>query len=222
MAVDDGEIVVIVFLADKAAGILAEGSHLVLERARIADQLAFIKHAVDLFHDLVAALHAHADIDRAGLVGDAVLGAELFQPVRAAAARRNDGMPGADFLRLVALAQGNAEAGFAVHQQFFAFPAEEQLHVVVAQIVFQREIERLRLFRAEVADRAIDQLEARLNRAAADFAHLFGVANTLNVAVRAEFQVNAVGIINQILRVLLADERREVAANLMREGELAI
>lgn len=131
-------------------------------------------------------------------------------------------MPGADFLRLVALAQGNAEAGFAVHQQFFAFPAEEQLHVVVAQIVFQREIERLRLFRAEVADRAIDQLEARLNRAAADFAHLFSVADTLNVAVRAEFQVNAVGIIDQILRVLLADERREVAANLMREGELAI
>ena len=73
-----------------------------------------------------------------------------------------------------------------------------------------------------MADRAIDQLEARLNRAAADFAHLFGVADPLNVAVRAEFQINAVGIIDQILRVLLADERREVAANLMREGELAI
>lgn len=160
VTVDDGEIVVVIFLRHKAAGILAERAHLILERLGITDELGLVQDLVHRFHDLVSHLHAHADVDGAGDVLHAVLFAELFQPVRAAAARRNDGMPGADFLRLVALAQGNAEAGFAVHQQFFAFPAEEQLHVVVAQIVFQREIERLRLFRAEVADRAIDQLEA--------------------------------------------------------------
>ena len=222
VAVDDGEIVVVVLLADETAGVLAEGAHLVLERARIADQLALVEHAVDLLHDLVSALDAHADIDRSGLVGNAVLGADFFQPVRTAAARRHDGVLRADFLRLVAPAQGNAEAGFPVHQQLLAFPAEDHLHVVVAQIVFQREVERLRLLRAEVADRAIDQLEPGLNRAAANLAHFLGVADALDVAVRAEFEVDAVGVVDQILRVLRADERREIAADLVRKGELAI
>ena len=42
------------------------------------------------------------------------------------------------------------------------------------------------------------------------------------MAVRAEFEVDAVGVVDQILRVLRADERREIAADLVREGELAI
>lgn len=39
MSVDNGEVVVIVLLADKAAGILAECADLVLERLGIADEL---------------------------------------------------------------------------------------------------------------------------------------------------------------------------------------
>ena len=52
--------------------------------------------------------------------------------------------------------------------------------------------------------------------------HFLGVADALDVAVRAEFEVDAVGVVDQILRVLRADERREIAADLVREGELAI
>ena len=39
VSVNNGKVVVIVLLADKAAGILAEGSDLVFERLRIADEL---------------------------------------------------------------------------------------------------------------------------------------------------------------------------------------
>ena len=39
MTVDDGEIVVVILLADESAGILAEGTNLILEREGIADEL---------------------------------------------------------------------------------------------------------------------------------------------------------------------------------------
>ena len=60
-------VVVVVFLGHKAAGILAEGAHLVAPGRRVADELALVEHLVDGFHDLVAALHPHADVHRAGL-----------------------------------------------------------------------------------------------------------------------------------------------------------
>ncbi len=37
-----------------------------------------------MLHHFVPYLDAHADIDRAGTVGDMMLGADVFQPVRAA------------------------------------------------------------------------------------------------------------------------------------------
>ena len=222
VSIDDGKVVVVVLLADESAGVLAERAHLILERARIANQLALVQHAVDLFHDLVAAFDAHADIDRAGLMGDAMLSADFFQPIRAAATRCHDGMLGANLLRLLALAQGHAHAGFAVHNQLFAFPSENQLHAVFTQVIFQREIERLCLFRAEMANRAIDQLQACANGAAANLAHLFRITDALDMAIRAELKVDTVGIVDEILRVLLTDERREIAADLMGERELTI
>ncbi len=39
MSVNNGKVVVVVFLADKSAGILAKGSNLVFERLRITDKL---------------------------------------------------------------------------------------------------------------------------------------------------------------------------------------
>ena len=98
VAVDHGEVVVVVFLRHEAAGVLAEGADLVLPRLRVADELGLVQHLVDLFHDLVAALDADADVHGAGLMGNVVLGAELFQPVCATASgaddhRRRRGVP---------------------------------------------------------------------------------------------------------------------------------
>ena len=56
VAVDHGKVVVVVFLRHKAAGVLAEGAHLVLPGLGVADKLGLIQHLVHLFHDLVAAL----------------------------------------------------------------------------------------------------------------------------------------------------------------------
>ena len=75
VAVDDSEVVVVVFLGHKAAGILAEGTHFVVPGGRVADQLALVQDLVDLLHDLVAALDADTNVNGAGLVGNVVLGA---------------------------------------------------------------------------------------------------------------------------------------------------
>lgn len=47
VSVDDGKVVVIVLLADEAAGILAERANLVLERLGIADELRLVENVVD-------------------------------------------------------------------------------------------------------------------------------------------------------------------------------
>ena len=222
MAVDDGEIVVIVLLRDKAAGVLAERAHLVLKRRGIADELRLIEHAVDRLHDLIAHLDAHADIDRAGLVLHAVLEADLFQPVRAAAAGGDDGVPGLDGIVLMRIVCHDAAAAPVTHDDVLARAAEEHLHAVLAQVVFNAEIHLVCLFRTEVTDRAVDQTQARADGTCADLLDLFRVLQPLDVLVRAEFEIDAVGIINEFLCLLLADKRRQVTADIAAQRELPV
>ena len=108
VAIDHGQIVVVVLLSHKAAGVLAEGAHLVLPGLGVADELGLVQHLVHLFHDFVAALHAHADVNGAGLVGDVVLGADLLQPVGAAAARADDYSVGIDSMGFLVLGSPDA------------------------------------------------------------------------------------------------------------------
>ena len=96
MSIHHRQVVIIVLLADEAAGILAEGADLVLEGLRIAHQLGLIQHSVHHFHDLVADLHPDADVHRTGRVGDVMLGAQLLQPIRAPAAGGYHGVSGID------------------------------------------------------------------------------------------------------------------------------
>ena len=48
MSVHHRQIVVVIFLADKAAGILAECPHFIGERLGVADEFRFIQHLIDL------------------------------------------------------------------------------------------------------------------------------------------------------------------------------
>ena len=69
------------------------------------------------------------------------------------------------------------------------------------------------LFRAEVTDRAVDQTQARADGTCADLLDLLRVLEPFDVLVRAEFEIDAVGIINEFLCLLLADKRRQVTAD---------
>ena len=93
---------------------------------------------------------------------------------------------------------------------------------IFEQVLFDGGVDFLRLFGAEVADRAVDELQAGLDRALADLLDGVLFAHALDVLVRAEFEVDRVGVVDQGLREIVADELRQVAADLGREGELAV
>ena len=117
---------------------MAENTHFVLERFGISDEFGLVKHVVDFFHNLVANLHSHADVDNAGCVRDIVFRTHLFKPIRTASARCDDGFVGINFFFVAALAvfDINTLANVAVKNDVVALSAEYKVDAVVAQIIF--------------------------------------------------------------------------------------
>jgi len=136
VAVHHGEAPVVVLLAHEAAGILAERAHLVLEGLGVADQLGFVKDAVDGLHDLVSDLDPDADIDGSGLVSDVVLRADALKPVGSAASRRNNGALCVNFYILTVLTSVDAAADVVLKYEVGAFTAEKQLDAVFGKVFF--------------------------------------------------------------------------------------
>ena len=188
----------------------------------IADELGLIEDVVYLLHDLVAHLDAHADVDGARLVLHAVLGAYLLQPVRAAAAGGDNSVLGIELKVLVAVVEVDAAADVAVHDEVGALGVEEHLDAVLHQPVLDGEVDVVRLLGAQVADGAVHKLQAGLDGAGAYLAHLLVVADALNVLVRAELEVDLVGVVYGLLGQALAYERGQVAADVAAQAELAV
>ena len=222
VAVDNSQIVVVVFLRDKAAGVLAEGAHLVAPRGRVADQLALIQDLVDLLHDLVAALNTDADVNGAGLVGNVVLGADLLQPVRAAAAGGNDDLLGQHIAGAVLLTQAHTLADRTLQNDVLALGVEEHLHTGSGQMVLDVEVELLGFLGAEVADGAVNQLQTGLNGALADVLDVGAFVYALNLRVGAEFQIDLIGVVDQLLREILAYQVGQFAADLIGQRKLTV
>ena len=121
MPIDDGEVVVIVLLTDKTAGVLAESAHLILERQRIADELGLVQYLIDLLHDLISHLKAHPDVDGAGLMVDGMVGADVFEPVGpSAASGHNDGVG----IKLLFTIKAHAETFAVLDHKVETFTAE--------------------------------------------------------------------------------------------------
>ena len=224
VAVDDGQVVVVVLLADKAAGVLAEGAHLVAEGQGIANQLALIQSTVDFLHYLVAHLHAHAYIHRAGLMGDVMLLAEPLQPVGPAPPGGDDGGIRRDLKAFPApgLFDLNAEAGPVLQHQVGAAVAEEYLDTVIDQVMLNGAVNLLRLFCAHVADGAIHQLEPGADGAGADLLDLFPRGNAFDMVLRPELQVDLIGIVDHALGILLAQQLGQLAADFVGKRQLAV
>ena len=224
VAIDHGQIVVVVLLSHKAAGVLAEGAHLVLPGLGVADEFGLVQHLVHLFHDLVAALHAHADVNGAGLVGDVVLGADLLQPVGTAAARADDHSIGIDSMGFLVLGSLDeyALALLVLQDDVLALGAEQHLHAVVGQIVLDGQIQLLGLFGAQMTDGAVHQLQAGVDGVLADLLDVLAGVDALHMGVCAELEVDLIGVVDQLLRKLLADQGGQVAAHLIGKAQLAV
>ena len=222
VAVDHGKVVVVVFLRHKAAGVLAEGAHLVFPRLRVADELGLIQHLVHLFHHLIAALHTHADVHRAGLVGDVVLCAELFQPVCSAASSADDHLVRVHGQQAVAVLQQHALAAFLFQNDVLALGIEAHLHAVVRQIVLDGQIQLLCLLGTQMADGAVHQFQTRMDGVFADLLDVLTGVDALHMGVCAELQIDLIGVVDEFLRKLLPDEGGQVAAHLVGKAQLAV
>ena len=215
VTVDHSQIVIIIFLADEAAGVLAEGAHLVAEGVGIADEFGLIKDFVDFFHDFVADFYSDADIHGAGTVGNVVAGAHFFQFVGATAAGGNNYRFRFDFpaVAAVGLVDDHPFAAGVFQNDIGVLIAEEDLHAVIQKVLFNVVIEFLSLFRTEVADGAVHQLQTGLNGAFADVLDFLTLVETFDVFIGAEFKVDPVGVVDELLGVVFADEAGQVAAD---------
>lgn len=115
----------------------------------------------------------------------------------------------------------NAAAAAAAHDDVLARAAEEHPHAGRAGVL-DAEVDLMRLLGAEVADRAVDQAQARADGARADALDLPPCSQGPDVLIGAELEINAVGIVDDLLRLPLADKRGQVAADIAAQRELAV
>ena len=152
-----------------------------------------------------------------------VLRADLLQPVRAAAAGADDDgirVDGAGLL--AAIAEIYALADLVFEDDVLTLGGEEHFHAVVGQIVLDGQIQLLGLFGAEVADGAVHQLQARVDGVLADLLDVLAGVDALHMGVSAELEVDLVGVVDELLCKLFADEAGQVAADLIGEAQLAV
>ena len=73
-----------------------------------------------------------------------------------------------------------------------------------------------------MADGAVNQLQARLDGALADVLDIGAFVNALNLGVSAELEVDFVGVVDELLGKILADQVGQLAADLVGQGQLAV
>ena len=222
VAVDHRQVVVVVLLADEAAGVLAEGPDLVLKGLGPAYQLGLVQHPVHHLHDLVAHLHTDADVHSAGGMGDVVLGAELLQPVRPTAARGHHRVLGIDLHIRLPVGDGDPLAHILFQNQVAALVAEIHLHTVFLEVLLNSQVDGLGLFRAHMADGAVHQLQARVDGPLADLLPLLLMLQTLDMGVRAKFQVDLIRVVDGLLGQIGANEIGQVSAHLIAQRQLPV
>ena len=155
-------------------------------------------------------------------MGNVVLGAQLFQPICTAAAGGNHNLVGAQLAALTLFGDHNALALVAFQQNVVTFGVEQHLHTAGQQIVLDVQVQLLGFFGSKVADGAVHQLQAGLDGALADLLDLAAFVNTFHMRVSAKFQIDLVSVVDQLLGKILTDQLRQLAANLIGEGQLAV
>ena len=155
VAVDHGQSVLIVFGGHLAGGVGAEGAHLVVEGGGVVNQLGLVKVLVEELHDLVPDLHPHADVHGAHPGLDAVVVADVGEPVGALAADGGNYLGGVAGLVLV----GDHALHLAVlNDDVLHHGVELHPDALGQQVLFQAGVYLVALLRAEMADGAFNQL----------------------------------------------------------------
>lgn len=124
------------------------------------------------------------------------------------------------FARLILQDRARAHAVFDDHVH--AFAPEQQVHAVIFQFFFDGKINFLRLFRAEVADGAVDEFQPRRDGALANLGDLVLFLHAFHVRIGAEFQIDPIGIVDERLRLRRAHEVGKIAAHFATQREFSV
>ena len=190
MSVYNRKIVVVVLLTYEAAGILAEGTNLVLEGSGMTDKLGFIKNVVYSLHDLISYLNSYTDINSAGLMRDIMLCAKFLEPVCATSTGCDYYGIGADNYVLVLILNDNAGTYLVfIDNDINALSVELDLNAVVKKMLLNSIINLLRLLGTKMSYGTVNELKACGNSIAADLLLLLGKSNTLYVRICAELEI---------------------------------
>ena len=222
MSVDYCEIVVVILLCYKSAGILTESTHFVFERVGIAYELGLVKHLVDLFHNFVSYLDSHSDIYGAGLMVDIMISTSSLQPVRASSARSHDYLVRIYRFDVIFYFYGRALAYVVFYHEVGTLCVEHNFHTVLQKIFFNREVYLLCLFRTQMTYRTIHEFKTRLDCFFANFLYLVRLGYTLYFGIRAEFEIYAVGILYSLLRKVVSDKVRQIAAYVAAQRQFSV
>ena len=85
---------------------------------------------------------------------------------------------------------------------------------MLLQILLDGVVDILRIFGTQMADGAIHQLQPGLDGPEADLLHSLGVADPLHMGIGAEFQIDAIGIIDGLLRQIFPDEIGQISTHI--------
>ena len=219
MSVDDCQAVIIVLRRDLSRRVGAEGAHLVIKGRRVIDKLCFVEILIEKIHDLITDLDSDADIHGADLRLDPVPVTDMGKPVRALPADA-----GSDLIRVKGISLvGNNTADLAVlDQDIRDHGIKAHLHALILKPVLYPLIDLVAFLCTEVSDRAFDQLQVGLDRAATDVFDLLLLIDSVDIFVRAEFQVDRVGFPHKLSGLVIAQDLRQVSADIRRKRQLAV
>ena len=212
MSVDHRKVFVVVFLTDEASRILAEGSDLVAERLRIADKLGFIEVLVHFLHDFVSHFYTHTDVNGSRLVCNPMLFTYRLQPKRTSAPGADDGLAAFNSFFFTFDFDNRTCADAVFNQQIPALAVKVHCNALAEKILFDFIINFLRFFCSQMSDWAVYKLQPGFDGALSDFLNLFREFNSFDSGIGSEFEINAVGIVNQFLRKIITDKFRKVSA----------
>ena len=220
--VHNRQIVVIILLRHKSARILAESTDFVLPWSWITDQLPFIENFIDHFHNLISALYPDTDVHGTRPVGNPVLFAHLFQPVRTAAAGSNHNLSGRQLLPAFLCDNAYAGAHVLFQNDILTLCSEQHLNTFVCQIILNVQIEFLRLLCSQMADRTVDQTQPCPDGTPADLVDLLSFIDAFHMLICPELQIDSVCVVDQLLCKLFPDQRRKLSAHFTGKAQLSV
>lgn len=156
-------------------------------------------------------------------MGDAVLDAHALEPVGPAPPGRHHHVArGDDGTHAGRVLDGDPSGAAVLHEDLAACGLEQHRDARVVQGLLDAAVDLLRALGSQMADGAVDELEARGDGAAADLLARLLVADPLDMVVGTEGEVHGVDAVDRLLGARLADELGEVASHLVGKGQLAV